>query len=984
MMGLAKAGWGEGGAIHPAILAGFDSGRDRYGWKWQAPVSTPPAPKSKQNEGNGSPPLGDLMKSTDWEEVNQLPLWLQKFDNPPPTPSNPDTQAKEVTHSRSGRSVPKVSGLGNIYAKQRTHDTKKDIPQKFERLDACTSVDDFRIAAVKLDVDILSRLAFSKSAFRRVLEIGCSLETVLQFLSDPSLNIQGAGNVQSLWEWFIDEPRNGNDSSQLHKWLRKHVSLGMLSKDELHDLVEVALHSSDVSPGTRRNMDLCQTMLDALNSSLVYQVTDLDSGMLNRLLQLAFCDHSWRNPELQSLSLHLLEKCEPTQIQNMVEGISSLLTSYIVSTCPDEKINIKEGKVSKLLNCLTQGSETQASRAIAFASHMILKRLRQSTSTCALIMRNISIWWSLLRHHQKFECIKDKPEWLRIERALTHEMEILCSYMRHLSDDEKCVFLLRHWFTKNVDDGDSHRPGTVIGSSKLFQNGLINRKANECPFVLLFRFLGPRVSAFRSLLPRLFSLLNKLEMYETTLALFSHFQQSKTSVDLPALAQKIINCTSTNPQVACTLFKIVPSLPLESCPVVAEMMIHNPAESPGAPLGFLALRQESLGVSRVYPRTGQEICRAQIELLNRMALAYAHAAHLYPRVALRQVYQCYHILLRRHWRRSIGVDISRALTVAGVVRPLEESQLVNTTQLNFILNIVREVEGDEIASKVDELVYAWHDDLIRQNAEKAVERRLRRSLHIHPLEAEEETTPGERKTEPTRIGVQEAGAPWIVGGQSWGKLPGETNAEELLRVRGARDLAYARASQIAAMKERGIVYEDLMQSIQIMGEDSIYAPRNLRPIFTDGGRLGPVRIASAGWGVMQTNPGLDGASQGGSRYSHRQDSASGSLDPVCIRVAAEASMQVHRGGPNEESQDFRLCSVNASTTPVCVAGAEEACLRVDQGPVDELPAESQDFRLHSVDASNAPVCVAGAEEAWTQVNQGIVEHSPEESQNFPP
>ncbi len=54
MMYLAKTG-GGGGAIDPALLAGLDSRRDLYAWKWLAPASPPKVPKTTQNKGKISP-----------------------------------------------------------------------------------------------------------------------------------------------------------------------------------------------------------------------------------------------------------------------------------------------------------------------------------------------------------------------------------------------------------------------------------------------------------------------------------------------------------------------------------------------------------------------------------------------------------------------------------------------------------------------------------------------------------------------------------------------------------------------------------------------------------------------------------------------------------------------------------------------------------------------------------------------------------------
>lgn len=698
------------------------------------------------------------------------------------------------------------------------------MPRYLERLDACKSLEDFRKAAANLDLDIHSKLVFSESAFRQLLVSECKLEVFLQFLSDPFLNARESQNLQRLWGWYMKESRNRIDSMCLHNWLRNHISLGMLSKKELEDLVNTS--------GNYPEMGLCQTILDGLVSSAVYQVSDLDDGILNRLLLSASCDDCWHNPEVQSLSFKILEACKPPQYRNMVEGISSLLTSYLLSESLDSGIYFLERQVFKTLDRLLLRSKIQASKAIASASKAALKRFESSTSTRSLLKRNLSGWWSFLLHHEKSEFIRHRPEWLRIEHALArHDIDILCLYLKHLSDDEKCVFLLRHWFTQDAGDGDIFRPGSLPDSVRLFQDGLVSRTGTTCPFVFLFHYLGPGVSTAGIMLPRLFFLLNELEMHETSLALFSYIRQSKITVDLTALAKKIINSTSINPQVACTLFKITPSLPLESCPAVAETMIYHPGWNPGVPLGFLDLRQESLGVSDVYPHTSQEICRTQIELLNRMALAYAHASHIYPRVALRQVYHCYQLLLRRHGRSSLGVDISRAFTVAGIIRPLQKSQWVGMEKLNFILRIVRKIEGDQVASRVDELIYMWRDELIRKKAEKASKMQLSRSLGLDDVEVNKEV---EWATETPRVGKRKAEAPRIIAGEPLELLPGEMNADGFVRVHGALNLARARTVQNTALKENGIAEGASMQMIQGLGGDMEKESRLVAEVFSQG------------------------------------------------------------------------------------------------------------------------------------------------------
>lgn len=739
--------------------------------------------------------------------------------------SNTDEQPEAAARAKLDHSKRKIRGLQDIYAKQRIQDTKKDVPRYLERLRACESLEDLRRIAANLDGKLHSRREFSQSAFRQLLHSGHSLEILLQFLSDPALNVQEARNLLCLWEWYISEPRSRTDSVRLHKWLRRHIFLGMQSKRELQDLIAVALRPSRELFGTQPDIDLSKTILDGLSSSGFDQINDLDGGILNQLLLLASSDDSWRNPELQSLGLKIIEKCKPAHFRNMTKGISSLVTSYLVSTSLEKEISSLDGPVSRILDCLSLGSEIEASRAIASISQAVLMRLGSSDPAWHLSKQSASGWWYLLLRHKIFEIIKQKSEWLRIERVLArHNSDVLCSYMKHLSDDEKCFFLLRHWSTQNFGDGDDHCASRVSDNIKLFKDDLVSRKGQKCPFILLSEYLGPTATTNRIVLLRLFSLLNKLELQETSLGLFSYFLQSNTSVDYTALAKDIIDFTSPTPLMACTLYKITPGLPLESCPSVAEMMIYNFDDGPSVPLGFRLLRRKSLGVSNVYPRTAAEIRHAQIELLNRMAVAYAQASHLYPRVAFRQVYQCYHLLLRNHGRSSLSIAFSRAFTLAGLIRPLQELRWVGTMQLKFVLRIVREIEGSEVALKVDELLYIWRGQLIGEKAKEAWHLQLQQKLGLIPPEEGQNQTPVEIMIKAIKCEDQrKARVPSPVAVKPRekmpAKLPGERNGDQLVRQRTVRDTKFAIAAQRAAMKKYRVKKRSFDKAASTTGDE---------------------------------------------------------------------------------------------------------------------------------------------------------------------
>lgn len=796
----------------------YTAGSGRPQWPLQKLLK----PIKKQVIGPFSLTLENLV-SADSAEVKQLPSWLQLIEPPTSCTLNTIEQPKATTPSEPDHPKPEICGIRDIFAGQRPQDTKKNLPQHLENLRACESLEDLRRTATNLDGQLRSRLEFSESAFRRVLRSGCGLETFLQFLSDPSLNLQKARNLPRLWEWYISEPRNRGDSIRLHNWLRRHISLGMQSKRELQDLIEVALYSSRDTSKIQQDRDLHRTILDGLNLSGVDQISDLGGEILNQLLLLVSLNHSWQNPGLQTLSFKIFEVCKPDQLHKMAKGISCLLTSYLVSASSDREVCSHDGQVSKVLDYLLLISEIEASKAIASASQALLMRLRSSHSTWHLSKRNADQWWSLLLHHKIFEFIKYRSEWLRIERALAgHDTEVLCMYLKHISDDEKCTFLLRHWFIQYLEDGDNLSPSKVSYAIELFNNRLVSRKGQKCPFIFLFKYLPPRVTADKIVLLRLFSLLNKLELQEISLKLYSYFLQLSTSVDFGALAKDIIDFTSPTSQAACTLFKITPFLPLESCPSVAETMILNPDDGLGVPLGFRVLRRKSLGVSNVYPHTAEEIRCAQIELLNRMAMAYAQASHLYPRVAFRQVYQCYRLLVRRHGRASLSMAFSRAFTLAGLINPLQKVRWVGMTQLKFVLRIIKEIEGDEVASKVDELLYIWRNQLIGEKANEALALRLRQKLGFLPPEERKPHTHLEMmmieaiRCEETR----QAKVASHVAGKPRGKLPGESNGDQLVRERTARDVKFALAAQRVALEKYNIRPRAWMKVLRRLGEDT--------------------------------------------------------------------------------------------------------------------------------------------------------------------
>ncbi|TID14336.1 fungal specific transcription factor domain containing protein [Venturia nashicola] len=81
------------------------------------------------------------------------------------------------------------------------------------------------------------------------------------------------------------------------------------------------------------------------------------------------------------------------------------------------------------------------------------------------------------------------------------------------------------------------------------------------------------------------------------------------------------------------------------------------------------------------------------------------------RQVFRNVYRAYRYLVTR--QSPIRPLMARALVRAAIIRPLDQNEWVNTARVKFILEIVRRVEGKEVADELDKKIYLWRGKVHR-------------------------------------------------------------------------------------------------------------------------------------------------------------------------------------------------------------------------------------------------------------------------------
>ncbi|KAL8765730.1 MAG: hypothetical protein Q9209_007295 [Squamulea sp. 1 TL-2023] len=174
-----------------------------------------------------------------------------------------------------------------------------------------------------------------------------------------------------------------------------------------------------------------------------------------------------------------------------------------------------------------------------------------------------------------------------------------------------------------------------------------------------------------------------------------------------------------NLKAAYRTFWQCPQVTLESCPRLAEALISDPDRDWRLAIIIRETRQATVLVDQDSAGDEQSANHLQDEqrrLLERMALAYAQQEHTPVSVTMifYYVYGCWKIY-ERDKLGPMRPAMTRALTLAGIVRPLQARRQVSRLRLEWILRVVAEVEGSDAARKLGATVCEWLDEGYQQS-----------------------------------------------------------------------------------------------------------------------------------------------------------------------------------------------------------------------------------------------------------------------------
>lgn len=108
---------------------------------------------------------------------------------------------------------------------------------------------------------------------------------------------------------------------------------------------------------------------------------------------------------------------------------------------------------------------------------------------------------------------------------------------------------------------------------------------------------------------------------------------------------------------------------------------------------------------RFQPHFAKPLSKEMINLIHKMAIAFAHSDARPSRVAFQNVIQCYDHL--RIHRAPISPVLARAITHVAVAQSIVTGQIVGLSRLRYVLDVITRIEGEDVAKEVDETVYKW-------------------------------------------------------------------------------------------------------------------------------------------------------------------------------------------------------------------------------------------------------------------------------------
>ena len=568
----------------------------------------------------------------------------------------------------------------------------------------CTDIDGFYDWATTHGIDIKR---YPTILFRRLCDDRKPLSLLLHVLEDAGLRTHS--NFKSLLKWLVSTVRDDGERRQggllsgdkdlMQQWISRQFHLGLMSE---RDIDEFLKYLNRFLYATDAESSLC-TLIESfrgLQSSPVLGFEDLRSAEQRKIVKLIVRGPVTR--PLLEMGLRFIEAMPYPRFEGTDQRIAFFIRSDLYAHTSGRKdrkqVLLSPELVPTILKTILALPKDLKNSVILTTTEALLSdRFFEPAVKVAIP----DLWLSALA---KKMTRKDWSLKAKIENFLgTQKLETAVPYLRQFDDRKQARFVLCHWFGyRTIRDHQR--------ALHLFHE-FSSAKRNESYWVSMLQAAQKYARKYSQLLlvpiRSIFKLLQALDQSESIVEIVKQSRKLKSVVNDDIVVYTIREHLEQRPHLAERLFHFHPRLQLERCPELAERMILDPSSHPTNAQRYMR-RYYPLFLVNPERYLPERYTHRRIQLLGRMALAYSSALHLPPGVAFKRIHECY----TQHMLEDLGplpIAMARAFTRAGLIRPLQSGQYIDTTKFRWILSVIWSTEGADVADRVEELVYKWRE-----------------------------------------------------------------------------------------------------------------------------------------------------------------------------------------------------------------------------------------------------------------------------------
>jgi hypothetical protein len=547
-------------------------------------------------------------------------------------------------------------------------------------------------------------------------------------------------------------------SSQFSAQFEKSLTLGLVSMETLeYALQHVSVDIREACPNEKLtsyvSLAFYAAVWEGIEASKVIGPTDIDAGVLNQLVSLVASLPVTR--ATQALAHRILHSVSGIQLRKMKQGITCLVQrwseSWLAVLEPGDSADEIESAESLVAEAVEKGVNAQifamsleqgpdyeqvlgkAEEAISGARAAVLNAidatikaediispLRVSAKALALALGSLphGLLFRLLpacTNHIITMCGNLKSGWSFRHRWLcvVAQMPNVGDYQlvrtwktldprNDLRGDQCSEVFLHHWISQNkVKEATAV---TNTASSQWCSAG------NSLSFARLLLALDKHREMCFTRTGDLFYLLRKLGRHREISDILCRMEELDMKIPTTILGAAVEKMSAYDTKRALEMWNLPSKMKLgyplrpDFIPQFVLSMIDDPEISSETIWNLLNIPMHSQRRSH-RPHFAEPLPQEMIDLMHKMASAFARSEARPPRVAFRNICQCLHHL--RIHRAPISPELTRAVNHAGTTRSIMKGMIVGKERLRYMLYLISKVEGEGVAKEVDETVYKW-------------------------------------------------------------------------------------------------------------------------------------------------------------------------------------------------------------------------------------------------------------------------------------